>query len=319
MNQIASLLLTATFTLIAPPAYADVNMMEASFRTTFTDAEINGLKIQRRYDSRSNFSGLFGFGWCSTFDTRLEFSKTKDGRQSVQINDCGKLSASPVHYRDQTYLQTLSTGLTRIYDADTGELTRLKAAHGREVAIERPRHRLPRAAALGEGLKERQILKLTFDSLNENVTALKTPDGKQLEFTYDPDRNLLSAKNAWNNTYLFDYDPLHNLIKVSYPDKTSEQMTYDVDHDRLLSFQGRDGCEETYSHQITAAPESRHQTSTARLTCSSKLKREVRFDFTFSRLPASQDLRPDARWFLKEMNLTRDGKTQTTTFPRGLK
>lgn len=322
MRQIATLLIASALTTLIdiPTANADVNMMEASFRTTFIDLEMNGLKIQRHYDSRSNISGLFGFGWCSTFDTHLAFEKSQDGKVQTTLSDCGKPSptAAPLAYANGTYSQTLSNGLTRTYDADSGNLVVLRGPGGAEVAILRSRSRLPRDAALVEGKNEpgqptrqrkRQRLRLEFDDLNENIVALETSDGKQLEFTYSQDRNLLSAKNAWNNTYHFDYDHLHNLTRAAYPDHTSEQMTYDVDHDRLTSFQGRDGCTETYTHKVVMSSSGRHQTSLAKLLCLGHLKREVRFDFNFGKR--------DDRWFLSDMSLTRDGSTQKTNFTRG--
>ncbi len=317
--------LITTFTAI-PNAYADVNMMEASYQTQFTDLEIGGLKITRLYNSRSNFSGLFGFGWCSTFDTHLEFSTTPQGRAFSAINECGRLSnvgdAQFLKFENGFYSQTLSTGLTRKFDAATGELVSLQAARNPEVRILRARPRLPRDAALGEGLK----MRLEFDDLNERVVHLETPD-KQLEFTYAADRTLLSARNAWSNTYRFTYDTLQNLTMVRYPDDTSESMTYDADHDRLLSFQGRQGhCTETYSHTFSSAagnePLKRTQVSTAKLICKTLsgldvVKRAVRFDFSFTK-----QSKPKSKWMLSQLSLTRDGKTQSTKFyttPRGTK
>ncbi len=318
MKQIATFLIASALTTLVdiPTANADVNMMEASFRTTFTDLEMNGLKVQRRYDSRSNFSGVLGFGWCSTFDTHLAFGKSTDGKIQSTISECGKTSTAkaPLIYTNGSYSQTLSTGLTRRYDADTGELVALRGPPGEaEVQILRSRSRLSRDAALGEGLKKRpqypNQIRLEFDDLNETIVTLETSDGKRLEFTYSEDRNLLTAKNAWNNTYLFEYDTVHNLTRATYPDHTLEQMTYDVDYDRLLAFQGRDGCTETYSHQVSASKSSRHQTSSAHLSCQGKTKREVRFDFDF--------VKRSGRWLLSDMSLTRDGVTQKTNFMKG--
>lgn len=276
MNQIATLSLTASLLLISPPAYADVNMLEGSFRTTFIDARVAGLQIERRYDSRSTFTGVFGFGWCSTFDSELD-------TRALKIKDCGKIAAgSNIRYVNGTYVQTLANGLTRTFDADSGVLLALRGRTGSTVAIERPstaglRRRLPRAAALGEGMK----MRLEFDGLHENVIALNLPDNTRLRFDYDENRNLLSAQSAWSNTYRYDYDRLHNLTRISYPDGTAELIDYDADRDRLLKFQGRDGCIETYEHTISDEAGGRRQISTARLTCNGKPKREATFTFGF--------------------------------------
>ena len=284
MNQIAVTALTASFTLFfSPPAYADVNMLEGSFRTTFIDAQVAGFKIERRYDSRSTFTGLFGFGWCSTFDSQLDLN-------TLKAQDCGKTSGVTVRYSNGTYVQVLANGLTRTFDADTGALIALQNGRGSSVEIDgapgapsaAARSRLPRAAALGEGMKTRPRISLEFDGLHENVIALTTPSSR-LTFDYNDKHDLLAARNAWNNLYRFDYDRLHNLTQISYPDGTSEEATYDTDHDRLTQFQGRDRCIETYEHTISASANERHQTSIAKLSCDGKPKRQAVFRFGFIR------------------------------------
>lgn len=265
-------------------------MLEGSFRKTFVDAEMDGLKIQRRYDSRSNFSGVFGFGWCSTFDIALNFGK------ALQLKECGKLKAAEnIRYINGSYLQRLPSGLVRTFSSETGELKSLKSPTGREIWVERSR--LPRDAALGEGLKmrpDRPSLSLVFDPLGETVVALALPSHPDLlRFTYSTDRNLLSAVNAWSNTYSFDYDRLHNLTAIQYPDSTSEHLEYDTDKDQLTKLQGRDHCIETYDHVISKAKDDIHQISEANLMCSGTTKRSVRFDFWF--------IRKSGVWSLKNM------------------
>jgi YD repeat-containing protein len=294
MKPIAAL---ALFSFFSPSASADVNMLDASFRQTFIDAQVAGLKIERRYDSRSTYLGLFGFGWCSTFDSKLDI-------RTLKLNDCGKTSSNAIVRYDGktgTYVQRLTSGLTRIFDADSGALIALRSgANGPTVVIDDDRaptsagdtrSRLPRAAALGEGIKMRpgiqtdtqSRIRIEFDSLRENVTSLLLPDGTRLTFEYSDRRDLLLAKNAWSNTYRFQYDRLHNLTQVRYPDDTQELMEYDADRDRLLKFQGRDGCIETYEHTISSSSKERTQISTALLTCNGQPKRQATFRFGFIR------------------------------------
>ncbi len=277
MKPIAAL---ALFSFISPSASADVNMLDASFRQTFIDAKIAGLNIERRYDSRSNFIGLFGFGWCSTFDAHLE---------DAQVIECGKPSKTKARYNSNgTYTQTLASGLTRTFDADTGSLIALQALKSPPVGIDGgSRSRLPRAAALGEGLKMRpapeQKISLEFDTLHEHLTALVLPDQTRLTFIYSAQRDLLEARNAWKNTYRFEYDKLHNLVRVNFPDTTTEQLEYDTDRDRLTKYQGRDGCTETYEHTTSVTQKERSQISIAKLNCQGQAKREVVFRFGFIR------------------------------------
>src|SRR5690606_36657651 len=43
------------------------------------------LEVIRSYNSRSIFSGIFGYGWCSDFETRIE--TTLEG--NLKLTECG--------------------------------------------------------------------------------------------------------------------------------------------------------------------------------------------------------------------------------------
>lgn len=82
-------ILLAIFILNLNSALAVVDMKTANFSETFTDLSALGsgfdLRIQRTYNSRTIYSGLFGFGWCSDFETRLE--TTAEG--NLKVTECG--------------------------------------------------------------------------------------------------------------------------------------------------------------------------------------------------------------------------------------
>lgn len=86
-TSLLSLLIAAS----APPALALVAVGNGNYFTAFTDLEhdapINAfqLKVQRTYNSRSQFDGLFGFGWGSDFEAFL--LPSADG--SVVIQESG--------------------------------------------------------------------------------------------------------------------------------------------------------------------------------------------------------------------------------------
>jgi YD repeat-containing protein len=82
-------------------ATALVDMKNANFSDYWVDLVIPGngfdLKITRNYSSRSLFSGIFGFGWCSNLETSLTI--TMEG--NLVMNECaGGLSVSfyPANY-----------------------------------------------------------------------------------------------------------------------------------------------------------------------------------------------------------------------------
>lgn len=82
-----SLFLTLFFSFHNAQALVDMN--SASYSNLWTDLEVPGggydMKVIRAYKSRTLFNGMFGFGWCSTFETKLE--TTSEG--NIKISECG--------------------------------------------------------------------------------------------------------------------------------------------------------------------------------------------------------------------------------------
>lgn len=79
-----------TLTLLSPSlSTAIVDMKNANYADTWIDIEVPGsgynLKVERTYNSRSLHNGIFGFGWCSDFETQLDV--TADG--NLVITECG--------------------------------------------------------------------------------------------------------------------------------------------------------------------------------------------------------------------------------------
>lgn len=84
-----NVLLTLLFTFSLPSAYALVDMNNASYSNAWIDLEVPGsgyeMRVVRAYKSRTLFNGIFGFGWCSDFETKLE--TTSEG--NIKISECG--------------------------------------------------------------------------------------------------------------------------------------------------------------------------------------------------------------------------------------
>jgi YD repeat-containing protein len=70
-------------------AHATVDMKNANYTESWIDIQTTGsgysLRVQRTYNSRSVFNGMFGFGWCSDFETSL--SKNPEGH--LKLQECG--------------------------------------------------------------------------------------------------------------------------------------------------------------------------------------------------------------------------------------
>jgi len=75
--------------LFSVNSLAIIDMKNANFSTSWTDLKVPGggyeMKILRTYNSRSLFVGIFGYGWCSEFETKLIISPDN----SLKIFECG--------------------------------------------------------------------------------------------------------------------------------------------------------------------------------------------------------------------------------------
>ncbi len=89
MKLIAPFLAPLVAMLVPLKAEAIVDMKNANYADSWLDLTVPGtgfdLKVQRYYNSRSNFNGMFGFGWCSDFETAL--TKTPEG--NLKYQECG--------------------------------------------------------------------------------------------------------------------------------------------------------------------------------------------------------------------------------------
>lgn len=86
MKQVWASLL---FLLFALPSFAIVDMRNANYSETWVDIDTGSsgfdLKVQRTYNSRTVHNGIFGFGWCSDFETSL----TVTAQNTLRVKECG--------------------------------------------------------------------------------------------------------------------------------------------------------------------------------------------------------------------------------------
>jgi hypothetical protein len=85
---LAALVAGTTFAGISQ-VHATVDMKNANYTESWIDIQITGsgyaLRVQRTYNSRSVFNGMFGFGWCSDFETSI----TKNPEGHLKLQECG--------------------------------------------------------------------------------------------------------------------------------------------------------------------------------------------------------------------------------------
>lgn len=113
----AALVATFMFATLPATSYALVDMKNSNYHESWLDISLTGtgyaLKVQRSYNSRSLSSGMFGYGWCSDFETNLE--KMPEGR--LKLTECGagqEVFYSPSKKGDKS-LEKLADQLVAFY------------------------------------------------------------------------------------------------------------------------------------------------------------------------------------------------------------
>lgn len=349
---IASVLASLAIAGAASIASATVDMKNANYTESWIDVQAAGsgysLKVQRTYNSRSVFNGMFGFGWCSDFETNIE--KTPEG--TLKLQECGagqeityrvqsgsgdsvsKTIDSIVAYYKRTnpnsgdssiatlreqllndinlrgrwarqaglkqpeinkgsvfvsdnlevekiefdgiqYTRTLADGSSQRFNKD-GRLTAIYDKNGNFL----------RFTYTGDLMKEavdNSGKKLTFSFFpTKRVKEITGPNGIKVEYKYKGE-DLQQVKNMWKNTYSYEYDDLHNLTKITFPDETFKALTYNQKNDWVTSFTDRAvagvACKETYEYNSNKQNPKDHFWSNAVKKCGNEIKNEARFEF----------------------------------------
>lgn len=227
-----------------PSAHAIVDMNSASYSNLWTDLEVPGsgydLKVIRAYKSRTLYNGMFGFGWCSTFETKLEV--TSEG--NIKISECGdgqeilfspreivrkdidstivqiiaKMKADPKHKSlSADYYKKLSDDLVD----DSSQRSDLASEYGITVPVK-------------EGSKfmanGREVENVVF---SKGVYTRNLPDGSsqrfdaqgRLNYSYDKNGNFLKLEYDKDLIVLVEDNNQRKLVFRYYPNKKVRQIT----------------------------------------------------------------------------------------------
>ncbi|MCB0394423.1 MAG: cell wall-associated protein wapA [Bdellovibrionales bacterium] len=342
------LILAALF--FSQNSLAIVDMRLANYSDTWTDLELPGtgydLKVTRTYNSRSLYNGMFGFGWCSDFET--SFAVQADG--SIHLKECGdgrltiytnaafstsnvkrvvdeivKKEASVTKGVTKTYIDTLRANLMldhrqrqvyadkykissgakkgTVYKAGgestetlvlmndyyertfsdgtkqrfdlNGNLTHLYDKNGNFLRIKYSQGRIQ---IVGDN-NGRQLSFSYYE--NGKVKAINGPGGISASYKYERLNDLSWVKSAWNNEYTFKYDELHNLVRISFPDKTFKEIQYNTNKDWVTAFKDRNGCAETYKYEFDKKDPKDHYWADVLKKCDGKVDTQARFEFWF--------------------------------------
>lgn len=321
-------LLTLSLLSVLSPfsAQADVNMKDASYYKTWIDLEVVSkdshiFQLRRTYSSRSLHPGIFGFGWCSDYEKRLDLSRS----DQISLQDC-RLS-SPIRYRKKT---------ATLYEASDNEKIELKDGLFTRTTAKKTQQKYNQTGQLITLLDKNQKsrLDLTYDRsgflqnilINQKVSLKIKPDLQkrhiqsvtidgEIKATYRYEgANLVQTQNAWKNRFTYDYDNFHNLTRVQYPDKSFEALTYDSEKDWILQIQNRDKCLETFKFSPKAdSKPGQNFTSTAEKRCAGKLITTTSYEFRHK-------ARADGSKYLEQVQVKQGSNVQRISYQnqRGL-
>lgn len=345
------ILISFVLLFLSQTSWALVDMRNANFAETWSDITVPGagydLKVQRTYNSRTLFSGMFGAGWCSDFETNIAF--TPEG--TINLTECGagsQITYAPANFDFKAEVATVQEIMKIIraknsqYPEESLRALEERLRNDTNFRIESARNlRIARGTnakqqtyfangrqwenirfdgneyirTLSDGSfqkfdkqgrliamhdKNRNFLNLKYD--NKSLTEISDNQGRRLNFTYQNDRvkqirgpgdltasysyaqeDLVKVVTATKQTYIYEVDDLHNLVKIIYPDKTTKEITYDAQRDRVIQFKDQRNCVEKYDYVVSKDAPKDHFWSTVVKTCGKDVVNRSRYEFWYKR------------------------------------
>jgi YD repeat-containing protein len=262
LNMKYSFVLLLALMLTHPKANALVDMNSASYSNLWTDLEVPGngydMKVIRAYKSRTLFNGMFGFGWCSTFETKLE----TNAEGNVKISECGdgqeilfsprevtrkdidntisqiitKMKTDPkVKIVSAEYWKKLSDNLVEDADQRAELANQYKIivpikegarliANGKEVEN----------VVVGKGFYTRNLpdgSSQRFDNLGR-LTHIYDKNGNFLKFDYDKDL-LVQLEDNNSRKLVFKYYPNKKVKMITGPNSLVSEYKYNSQEDLI--------------------------------------------------------------------------------------
>ncbi|HPI40086.1 MAG TPA: DUF6531 domain-containing protein [Pseudobdellovibrionaceae bacterium] len=264
------------FLLLPIPGKAVVDMKNANYATTWTDMVVPGtgydLKISRTYNSRSLFNGMFGFGWCSDFETSLDI--TPEG--NLKIKECG--GGMEVLYSPREIAKAdIETTIGKIVEGMKSDPKALKKSEDianlkkKLLTDDGERSELAQKYGIKVKIKEgtkffangREVEYFVYDQskktysryLPDSTKQIFNLDGKMVQmsdknnnylvFTYDKG-SLSEVKDNNNRKLQFKYFPTKKVYSITGPGGL--KADYEFSNIDLLS-SARDAWQKTYKYQ----------------------------------------------------------------------
>lgn len=200
--------------LLSTQAHALVDMKNANYSNTWIDMDVPGtgydLKIVRTYNSRSLFNGMFGFGWCSDFETSMEVNT----EGNIKVKECGgglEVTFSPREVTRKDIDNTISQVIGKLRAEKKVGITEAYIKNLRTQLLEDDNVRSEMASQYGitvpvkEGTRffanGKEVEHFVF---NKTYYTRNLPDGSAQRFNLQGKMTHIYDKN--NNYLKFEYD-----------------------------------------------------------------------------------------------------------------
>lgn len=288
-------------------------MKDASYQVSFTDFP----ELTRTYNSRSLHTGYFGFGWCSNIEKSLIIKSPRD----IILKDCdlespfvltdenillktrtfeNPLTLEKILFKTGSYTLYLKTGEIRIFNRK-GQTTLVIQPGGQKMAFQ----------YIGNTLEsihthDGKNLKFQVNDTNQ-VFKIESGGGRGPSSIYLYEKeNLIQSVDSLQSSHLYEYDKLNNIVKLTYPDKTHEYITYNNDHDRVIKMELRNKCQEYYDF-FTENKDPLHQISTLTRKCDNKTIHQYIYEFWYK-------TRSDGLRYLERYKINQSKQTLDITY-----
>lgn len=218
-------------TLLFPSfAFAIVDMKNANYANSWLDLEVPGsgydLKISRTYNSRSLLNGMFGFGWCSDFETRLDV--TAEG--NLKLIECG--AGQETYYMPREFARkdidkTIGEIVTRLKTAKKMDDKAIKNLSTEMVSNHDLRARYAMDLKVAVAVRDGSVFyangkEVDTISYSKGVYTRNMPDGSSERFTQQGRMTHIYDKNG--NYLKFDYDKDSTIREVV--DNNGRKLTF---------------------------------------------------------------------------------------------
>ncbi|PIU00369.1 MAG: hypothetical protein COT74_05410 [Bdellovibrionales bacterium CG10_big_fil_rev_8_21_14_0_10_45_34] len=186
--------------------------------------------------------------------------------------------ADRLELRGKTYIRTYSDGTFQKFDLE-GNVIGVSDRLGNHLKYEYKGSKLV-SVVDNNGRK----LTFSYSAANNKVEKITGPEKTAAYFSYKG-FDLTEIVAADKETYKFEYDSLHNMIKMTFKDGSKKQIKYDSNRDWVTGFVDANGCAESYDYEFSKKDPENHYWANVEKKCQGKVTNKSRYEFKYEKRP----------------------------------